>query len=71
MINAQIVQFYALFHLPLSDLRCDEYSLNRCEVKPYMKEKSRVFDHNSTNIGQIAYLKAGGERAHRTAQFTY
>jgi len=71
MINMHIVQFCALFHLPLSDLRSDQYSLNRCEIRPDLKQTLCVFDRDSTNIGRIAYLKAGVERAHKTAQFRY
>jgi len=71
MITMQIVQCYALFHLPHSDFRSDQYSLNNCEIRPNIKQKSRGFDRNSTNIGRIAYLKAGGERAHKTAQSTH
>ena len=32
---------------------------------------SRVFDSNTTNIDQIANLKAGGGRAAKTAQSAY
>ena len=34
-------------------------------------QNSRVFDSDSTNIGPIINLIAGGERAAKTAQSTY
>ena len=45
--------------------------LNRCVISPYRNHKLRVFDRDSTNIGRILYLTAGGERAHNTAQLMY
>jgi len=40
-------------------------------MTPNLTRISRVFDCDSANIGPIANLKAGGERAHKIAQFTY
>jgi len=66
-----MVQFYALFHLPLSDLRDDQYSLSCDQKLVNFASKLDLVHSDSTNIGQIANLKAGGERAHNTAPSTY
>ena len=71
MINAQIVQFLQLFHLPLSDLQSDLYSYNSCKTNPNRVLNSPVFDRNSTNIVQIANLTTGGEWAAKTSQSTF
>jgi len=65
------VQHQSLFHLPLSDLRSDWYSLSGCEIKAQFKRNWRVFDRDPTNTCRIANLKPGGERATKTAQSTY
>jgi len=65
------VQFRQLIHLPLSDLRSDRYSVSGSEISVDLKRISRVFGSDRTNIGRIAYVKAGGERAANTAQSTY
>ena len=67
----QIVQFYELFHLQQSDLRSDWYSLSGSEIRANSKGNLRVFNSNSRNIGPIANLTAGGERAVKSAQSTY
>jgi len=69
MINMQILQFYALFPLPLSDLQSNDSFLDCREKRPYMKQKLRVFNRDSTNMDVIAYLNVGGESVHKTAQF--
>jgi len=71
MVSTYIVQFYPLFHLPLSDLRSDQYWLSCCWKPANLAENMVLFHSDFTNIGQITNLKAGGERAHETAQFTY
>ena len=60
-----------LFHLQYSDLQSNSYSLSGCEKRANSKPNSQVFDRNSMNIGRIAYLKAGGEWACKTAQSMY
>jgi hypothetical protein len=65
------VQFKPIFHLTLSELRSDRYSLSGCEISVDFNRNSRVLDSDSTNIGRIANLKAGGERAAKTAQSAY
>ena len=40
------------------------------ELWATLERNLRVFDSDSTNIGRIAYLKAGGERAVKTSQST-
>ena len=62
MISMQIVQFWPLFHLPLSDLRLDQYSSNRGEITSLFGQYSRVFNSDSTNISPTANLRAEGER---------
>jgi len=71
MMNTEIVQLYALFHLLLSDMRSDRYLLNRCEISSDFQQVVWVFKSDSTNIGPIANLTAGGERAAKSAQCTY
>jgi len=71
MINTSIVQFCALFHLPLSDMRLDQYSLSGDRKLVILASDLAFFHSNSMNIGLIANLKAGGERAHKTAHFAY
>jgi len=71
MINTQIVQFYPLFHLPLSDLRSDQYSWS-CYWKPAkFAENLPLFHSYSTYISQIVNLDCWGENAHKTAQCAY
>ena len=61
----------ALFHLPVSELWCNQYSLC-CYRKPAnFASNLMLFHSDSTNIGRIAILNAGGERAAKTAQSTY
>jgi len=71
MMNTQIVPCCQHFHLQHSDLRSDWYSLSGCEIRAISKPNSRVFDSNSRSVSQIANLKAGGERAAKTAQSMY
>jgi len=61
-----IVQHEPIFHLPVSELKSDWYSLSDCEIRVDFYRNSRDFDSDSTNIGRIANLKAGGERAAKT-----
>ena len=71
MINTYIVQFRALFHLPLSNMRSDQYSLSRDQKPAIFALYLALFHIDSTNIARIANLKAGGEGAHRTAECAY
>jgi len=71
MLNTLSVQLYEPFHLQHSDLRSDWYSLCGCKLTAAFKWKSLVFDSDSTNLGCIANLQAGGEWAAKTARFTY
>jgi len=43
MIYTWNVQIDDLFHLPFSDLRSDQYSLSRCEIKLKITANDRVF----------------------------
>ena len=52
-------------------MRCDQYLLS-CDRKPAnFAPKLPIFHCHSLNVGRIANLKAGGERAPKTAQSTY
>ena len=71
MFSTYIVQCKPLFHLPLPDLRSDEYTLSHYRNPTKFAENMLFFHSNSMNIGAIANLKAGGGRARKTAQSTY
>jgi hypothetical protein len=71
MIFMWNVQIDALFRLPFSDLRSDQYSLGRLEIKPKYIPKWPGFHRDSTRIGPIANRRTGNERGHQTAYFTY
>jgi hypothetical protein len=71
MISMQIVQFQPLFHLPLSDVWLNQYSLNYGEIKSYVERTLRVVDGDSTNIGPMANLGARGEWEAKSTQSTY
>jgi len=63
MISTYIVQFCQLFHLPQSELWCNQYSLRCCEITGNLIQNSRVFDSDTTNIGRITIPKQGGGRS--------
>ena len=65
------MQFYELFHLPLSNMRSDEYSWSRDRKPANVAYKWHFFDIHSTNISQIANLNAAGERAPNSAHSMY
>ena len=71
MIYTWNVQIDDLFHLPFSDLRSDQYSSCRCEIKPKITPKCPGFHPDSMTIGPIANRRTGDERGHETAYFTY
>jgi len=71
MINTYIVQFYPLFHLPLADLLSNRYSFGRYRKPMKFGWNIALFRHDSRNIGRIANVKLGCERAAKTAQSTY
>jgi len=65
------VQFEPLFHLPISDLWSDQYSLSGYRKPGNFGWKLPLFHSHSRNISWIANLKAGDDRATRTAQSTF
>jgi len=71
MIYTRNVQIDALIHLPFSDLRWDQYSLSRFDIKPKITPKWPGFHRDSMAIGPIANRRIGDERGHQTAYFTY
>ena len=51
---------------------CNRTNIHRHDCKPRNFARNlALFHSNSINPGQTATLKVGGERAHKTAQFTY
>jgi len=70
MISMYIVQFWPLIHLPLSDLRSDQYSLSRYRKPANFSQNMALCHSNSTTIGQIANPTVGDERAAKTPQST-
>jgi len=71
MIDMYIVQFEPLIHLPLSDLQSDQYSLSNFRNGANVPYNVIWFHRDSTIIGLIANLTAGGKRANKPAQSTY
>ena len=65
------MQFKQLFHLPHSELRCDQYSLSDCEITQNLMRNLGVFDSDTMTIGRIAILKLGGESAVINTQSRY
>jgi len=63
VMYAQIVQFWPRFHILLSNLRSDQYSVSRCRKPANFSENLRLFDSHSTNMGQMSNLKLAGERS--------
>jgi len=53
------------------DLQFDQYSLSRYRKRANFACNCALFKSDTTNIGWIANVKAGGERAPRTAQSAY
>jgi hypothetical protein len=66
-----MLQFQSLFRLPLSNLQSDWYSLSACEIMANYMRNYRVFNRDSTNIGQITNLTLEGERPASTTQSPY
>jgi hypothetical protein len=66
-----IVQFCGLFHLQLSELRSDQYSLSRDRKPANFTWNLALFHSDSMNIDRITNTKAGGERVHKPEQFTF
>jgi len=65
------VQIDALFQLLFSDLRSDQYSLSRFEIKLKITPKWPGFHCDSMTIGPIVNRRTGDERGHQTAYFPY
>jgi len=65
------VQFWPLFHLPISYWWYDQYSLCLNWKPGNLASNWHLFNSHSTNISRIVNLKTEGERAARTEQFVY
>ena len=65
------MQFLSLFHLPLSDLRYNKYSLGRDRKPAKFTWSLPLFNNHSTNISRIAHSNSGGESAAKPDQSTY
>jgi len=65
------MQLKVRFHLPLSKLRSDWYSLSCCGKPAIFNWFSAYFHSESMNIYPIAICTMGAERAPKTAHFTY
>ena len=65
------MQFDALFYLPLSDLKLDQYSLSHIEKPVIFPRFLSLFRNSSMNINPIANLRTGDEIEHRTGHSMY
>jgi len=65
------MQVHALFDLPFSDLRSDQYSLSHSEINAKIPPKWPVFHSNSTNFDPIANWRMVDKRGHQTECFMY
>jgi len=54
-----------------SNLYSDQYSLSRYEITLKITPKSQVFNTYTTNLAHIQNWRPAGERAPKTASFTY